>query len=129
MEAEWNRTGQRTSMRLAPGIRFDRSTHGVWHGSEWIGLPDIEYRLLDYLVQHSQTLIPWPTLIAVAWENPRNRTPADLYRYIHHLRHVIEPDPDHPQVLRNERGLGYVLLTSRSSCYSKEDGRVVQIHR
>jgi len=114
MEADWNRTGQRASVRLVPGIRFDRSTHGVWRGSEWIGLPDIEYRLLDYFVQHSQTLIPGSTLIHVAWENTESRSSADLYRYIHHLRYVIEPDPDHPRVLQNERGLGYVLLASRS---------------
>lgn len=102
------------SMRLAPGIRFDRSAHGVWHGSKWMGLPDVDYRLLDYLVQHSQTLVSWPTLVHVAWEHDEGRSPADLYRYIHRLRHVIEPDPDHPQVLKNERGLGYVLLISRS---------------
>lgn len=55
VEADWNRSGQRTMVRLAPGIRFDRSAHGVWRRFEWIGLPEIEYRLLDYLVQHSQS--------------------------------------------------------------------------
>jgi len=28
-------------------------------------------------------------------------------RYIWHLRQKIEPDPEHPRYLHNERGFGY----------------------
>ena len=57
-------------------------------------------------------LITFPTLISVGWnhQSQPGRTAADVYRYIHRLRQVIERNPDHPQVLKTERGLGYVLL-------------------
>ena len=83
---------------------------GVWSHQH---LPPLEYRLLDYFCAHPEQLITFPTLISVGWNHPNQpgRTAADVYRYIPRLRQVIERNPGHPQVLKTERGLGYVLLT------------------
>ncbi|MCL4520771.1 MAG: winged helix-turn-helix domain-containing protein [Firmicutes bacterium] len=106
--------GRAATIRLSAGIRFDRRAHGVWSHQQLTPLPPVEYRLLDYFCSHPGQLITFPTLISVGWssQSQPGRTATDVYRYIHRLRQVIERGPNHPQVLRTERGLGYVLLTS-----------------
>ena len=104
--------GRASTIRLTAGTRFDRRAHGVWSHQHLTPLPPVEYRLLDYFCAHPGQLITFPTLISVGWnhQSQPGRTAADVYRYIHRLRQVIERNPDHPQVLKTERGLGYVLL-------------------
>jgi DNA-binding response OmpR family regulator len=96
-------------VRLAPGLRFDSSVHGVWQHQRLVTLSEVPYRFLDYLCQHPRQLVPMETLRTVGWDNPSQRTLSDIYRVIHQLRQVIEP-PNHPKILISEHGLGYVLL-------------------
>jgi DNA-binding response OmpR family regulator len=97
-------------IRLAPGVRFDPSIHGVWRHQQCVPLSDVPYRILSYLCQHPRRLVSIETLLQIGWDHPAQRTAADIYRVIHQLRQVIESDPDQPRLLISERSLGYILL-------------------
>ncbi len=92
-----------------PGVVFDRAQQAVGRGQAWIPLPPIAARILAYLVEHPDCIVPEATLIRVGWEGaPRGA--ADLYKQIYRLRQVLEADPHRPDRLLTRRGAGYLLV-------------------
>ncbi len=72
------------------------------------------FDLLVYLARHSGMVLTRPQLLAQVWGYA---TPDDLAGdthtvsvHIHWLRQLLEPDPEHPQVIQTVRGMGYRFL-------------------
>jgi DNA-binding response OmpR family regulator len=91
-----------------PGLHLDLATHAVQLRGRAIPLDVIEYKLLDYLVQHAGRPVQPDKLIEQVWGTDRGS--AELLRiYIRRLREKLETDPDNPRLLRAEAGRGFVL--------------------
>lgn len=88
----------------------DRHRHIVrLHGAD-VSLSSSEYKLLLFLLQNSERVVPPAELV----EAVRDYRPTDIAEargimkwYIHALRQRIEPDPKHPKYIVNVRGVGY----------------------
>jgi two-component system KDP operon response regulator KdpE len=76
------------------------------HDNE-VKLSPKEYELLRVLVQHAGKVLTHRFLLAELWDEP---TDAQYLRvYVRQLRQKIEDDPERPQYVLTETGVGYRL--------------------
>jgi DNA-binding response OmpR family regulator len=94
--------------RIHAGCWVDWDRKGVWRHQRFERLPARTFRLLTCLLQHHDHVVSISTLLSVGWPED-DRSPQDLYPYIHHLRQIIEPTPTQPQWLLTWYGYGYLL--------------------
>ncbi|HKB21515.1 MAG TPA: response regulator transcription factor [Methyloceanibacter sp.] len=74
---------------------------------EAVKLSPKEYDLLRVLVQHAGKVLTHKFLLNQLWAVPID---AQYLRvYVRQLRHKIEPNPDRPQYILTETGIGYRL--------------------
>jgi two-component system KDP operon response regulator KdpE len=67
-----------------------------------------EYDLLRVLVQHAGKVLTHKFLLSELWDN--EQTDAQYLRvYVRQLRHKVETDPERPQYILTETGIGYRL--------------------
>jgi two-component system KDP operon response regulator KdpE len=76
-------------------------------GDKDVKLSPKEYELLRVLVQHAGKVLTHRFLLKELWDE---LTDAQYLRvYVRQLRQKIEPDPERPQFLLTETGIGYRL--------------------
>ncbi|MGC8474496.1 MAG: response regulator transcription factor, partial [Candidatus Dormibacteria bacterium] len=68
-----------------------------------------EADLLEYLALNAGTVLSRRQIIEGAWGGDARATPAAVTMCVHRLRRKLEPDPEHPRLLRSSRGGGYLL--------------------
>jgi DNA-binding response OmpR family regulator len=90
-------------------VDWDRK--GIWRHQRFERLPVRTFRLLAYLLRHHDHVVAISALLEVGWSDA-DRSPQDLYPYIHRLRRLIEPIPTHPRWLITWYGYGYLLHTA-----------------
>jgi two-component system KDP operon response regulator KdpE len=66
-----------------------------------------EYDLLRLLVQHAGKVLTHKFLLQELWQEPTD--PQYLRVYVRQLRRKIETDPERPQFIMTETGIGYRL--------------------
>jgi len=76
-------------------------------GEREVRLSPKEYDLLRLLVQHAGKVLTHKFLIQELWNEPTD--PQYLRVYVRQLRQKIEADPERPQHLLTEIGIGYRL--------------------
>ncbi len=76
-------------------------------GDKEVKLSPKEYDLLRLLVQHAGKVLTHKFLMQELWDEPTD--PQYLRVYVRQLRQKVEPDPERPQYLLTETGIGYRL--------------------
>jgi two-component system KDP operon response regulator KdpE len=76
-------------------------------GDKEVRLSPKEYDLLRLLVQHAGKVLTHKFLIQELWDEPTD--PQYLRVYVRQLRQKIETDPERPQYIMTEIGIGYRL--------------------
>jgi two-component system KDP operon response regulator KdpE len=76
-------------------------------GDKEVKLSPKEYDLLRLLVQHAGKVLTHRFLLQELWDEPPD--PQYLRVYVRQLRQKIERDPERPQYLMTEIGIGYRL--------------------
>jgi two-component system KDP operon response regulator KdpE len=74
-------------------------------GDKEVRLSPKEYDLLRLLVQHAGKVLTHRFLIQELWDEPTD--PQYLRVYVRQLRQKIETDPERPQYIMTEIGIGY----------------------
>ena len=74
-------------------------------GDNEVKLSPKEYELLRLLVQHAGKVLTHRFLIQELWEEPTD--PQYLRVYVRQLRQKIEANPERPQYIMTEIGIGY----------------------
>jgi len=92
-------------------IVIDLSTRQVTLDGAAVRLTPTEYRLLAYLSGHAGRVLTHQTLLANVWGDEYRGHTEYLRVYIRQLRKKLEPDPDDPQILLTEPGIGYRFVT------------------
>ncbi len=102
---------QRDILEHGP-LTVDVRKHLVTRGGAPIELSPQEFRLLVYLMENTERVVPPEELVQVV----RDYRPDSMYEareiikwYIHELRRKVEPDPGQPRLIINVRGVGYRL--------------------
>jgi two-component system KDP operon response regulator KdpE len=76
-------------------------------GDKDVKLSPKEYDLLRLLVQHAGKVLTHKFLLQELWDEPTD--PQYLRVYVRQLRQKIEADPERPQYIMTEIGIGYRL--------------------
>ncbi|KAB2914768.1 MAG: response regulator transcription factor [Hyphomicrobiaceae bacterium] len=76
-------------------------------GEREVKLSPKEYDLLRLLVQHAGKVLTHRFLLQQLWDEPTD--PQYLRVYVRQLRRKIEADPERPQYIKTETGIGYRL--------------------
>jgi len=98
--------GQRPLFQVGD-LRVDLVRRIVKVGDKEVRLSPKEYDLLCLLVQHAGKVLTHRFLIQELWNEPAD--PQYLRVYVRQLRRKIEADPERPQYVMTELGVGYRL--------------------
>lgn len=90
-------------------LRVDLNNRRVTVNEREIHLTPTEYVLLTEFVHHPGKVISHSQLLGTVWGPEYSEDIGILRANIYRLRQKVEPDPTHPQIIRSEPGVGYVM--------------------
>lgn len=99
-----------SSMLKVGNLMLDPIHHRVTLDDEPMELTPTEFKLLKILMQEPGRVFTQEQLVTRVWGEEYAEEVGYIRRYIWHLRRKIEPDPDNPQYILNEHGVGYKLV-------------------
>ena len=98
-----------TTVKAGP-ITIDLAWHLVKRGEEEIKLTGTEYKLLAYLAANHGRVLTHQSILTQVW-GPADADHTEYLRvYMRQLRKKLEADPDHPQYILTEPGIGYRFI-------------------
>ena len=87
----------------------------VFVSGKRVKLTPIQYKLLCHLIKNQGRVCSSTELIQHVW-GPNYSDDKELLKLsVYRLRSKIEEDPSNPEIIFNERGMGYVIRASGSS--------------
>ena len=89
------------------GLEVDIRLKRVLRDGEALSLTPTEFKLLVTLMRHAGDVLSPKDLVKEVWGAQYTSEIGYVRRYVWHLRQKIEPDPDHPRYIHNDRGFGY----------------------
>ena len=102
--------GSKKAVVTAGSLIIDLVQHIVTRDGVEVKLTATEFKLLAYLAANAGRVLTHRAILAAVWD------PADIDRveylrvYIRQLRKKLENDPEHPQFILNEPGIGYRFI-------------------
>ncbi len=88
-------------------LSVDFASRQVRLRGEVVPLTPIEYKLLYHLVRNAGRVLPHETLLAKVWGREYTEEIDYLRVYVRRLRRKLERDPEQPEHILTERGIGY----------------------
>lgn len=110
MHAVLGRSGQENaaeSKLAADGLEVDIGLKRVWRDGQPLALTPTEFKLLVTLMHHAGDVVSPKDLVKEVWGAQYTNEIGHVRRYVWHLRQKIEPDPENPRYIHNDRGFGY----------------------
>jgi two-component system KDP operon response regulator KdpE len=91
-------------------ISIDLAQHTVRRDGEEVKLTATEFRLLAYLAANAGRVLTHRGILTTVW-GPTEADHVEYLRvYVRQLRKKLEPDPERPQFVLTEPGVGYRFL-------------------
>lgn len=103
--------GNKETVIKAGPLSIDLARHITTINSEEIKLTATEFKLLSYLAAHADRVLTHQAILVHVWGFEESDHIEYLRVYIGQLRRKIEIDPDDPQVLVTDPGIGYRFKT------------------
>jgi two-component system, OmpR family, KDP operon response regulator KdpE len=104
--------GNTQSVIKAGPIQVDLARHIVSRDGEEIRVTGTEFKLLAYLAAHNDRVLTHQAILTHVWGSMDIDRVEYLRVYIGQLRKKLEVNPDEPQILLTEPGVGYRFHTS-----------------
>jgi two-component system, OmpR family, KDP operon response regulator KdpE len=92
-------------------VEVDLATRTMKSSSGTHQLTPTEARLLQVLASAVDRVVPTEELLRRVWTDADGADPSYLWVTVRRLRRKLERDPDRPQYLLTERGIGYRLVS------------------
>ncbi len=106
-------TARLTRFRSGP-LRVDFEAHTVTRNGEPVRLTPKEFDLLTHLVRNCGRVVTHRQLLTTVW-GPAHATDTQYLRvFIGQLRQKLEADPNEPQLVLTEPGVGYRLADDQT---------------
>lgn len=99
--------GNKESVIKAGPVTVDLVRHIATHRGEEIHLTATEFKLLSYLVAHADRVLTHQAILTQVWGLEDYDHVEYLRVYIGQLRKKLEQNPDDPQIILTEPGVGY----------------------
>lgn len=95
----------------ARNVKVDLEARLVYKDEKEVKLTSIEYDLLKLLIKNANKVLTTRQILKEVW-GPGNLEQSQYPRvYVRHLRQKLEVNPDEPQLIQTEPGIGYRLKT------------------
>jgi two-component system, OmpR family, KDP operon response regulator KdpE len=105
-----NRKGEQSKIVKAGALTIDLAWHIVKRGEEEVKLTGIEYKLLSYLASNHGRVLTHQSILSHVW-GPADIDHTEYLRvYMRQLRKKLEEDPERPQFILTEPGIGYRFI-------------------
>jgi two-component system KDP operon response regulator KdpE len=105
-----SRKEEQNKIIKAGPVTIDLVWHIVKRGEEEIKLTGIEYKLLAYLASNHHRVLTHQSILSNVW-GPEDADHTEYLRvYMRQLRKKLEADPDRPQHILTEPGIGYRFI-------------------
>lgn len=91
----------------ASGLEVDLRLKRVWRDGQLLALTPTELKLLVTLMRRAGDVVSPEELVKEVWGIQYTGEVGHVRRYVWHLRQKIEPDPENPRYIHNDRGFGY----------------------
>lgn len=95
-------------------LKVDLSSRSVWKNEQLIKLTATEYNLLALLIRNEGKVLTHQYLLRAIWGPGYISQSQYLRVYIAQIRKKIEDDPNRPEFLLTEAGVGYRFVSSTS---------------
>jgi len=106
-----NRKEEQNKVIKAGPITIDLVWHIIKRGEEEIKLTGIEYKLLAYLASNHHRVLTHQSILSHVW-GPEDADHTEYLRvYMRQLRKKLEEDPERPQYILTEPGIGYRFIS------------------
>jgi two-component system KDP operon response regulator KdpE len=100
---------QNNIIKVGP-LQIDLAWHKITKGDEELKLTATEYNLLAYLAANRGRVLTHQSILEHVW-GPADADHTEYLRvYMRQLRKKLEADPEHPQIIVTEPGVGYRFL-------------------
>jgi two-component system, OmpR family, KDP operon response regulator KdpE len=93
-------------------LEVDLGTKRITRGGVPIILTPTEFKLLVALMSRAGEVVSPEELVREVWGPQYANEIGHVRRYVWHLRQKIEPDPEQPRYIHNDRGYGYRFQAS-----------------
>lgn len=100
---------QGTYHNEAAGLEIDLDSRSVTRHGQDINLAPLEYSLLFHLISNEGKVMPHQTLLAKVWGREYIEEVDYLKVYVRRLRTKLADDPQNPELIHTERGVGYIF--------------------
>jgi two-component system KDP operon response regulator KdpE len=110
MHAVLSRSGQEDATEaklVSDGLEVDMRLKRAWRDGQALALTPTEFKLLVTLMHHAGEVVSPKDLVKEVWGAQYASEIGHVRRYVWHLRQKIEPDPENPRYIYNDRGFGY----------------------
>ena len=105
-----SRQGTQSKLVKAGDLSIDLAWHLVKRGEEEIKLTGTEYKLLAYLAANHGRVLTHQSILTHVW-GPADADHTEYLRvYMRQLRKKLEADPEQPQYILTEPGIGYRFI-------------------
>jgi two-component system KDP operon response regulator KdpE len=102
--------GTQSKIIKAGDLTIDLVWHIVKRGEEEVKLTATEYKLLSYLAANHGRVLTHQSILINVWD-PADADHTEYLRvYMRQLRKKLEVDPERPQVILTEPGIGYRFI-------------------
>jgi two-component system alkaline phosphatase synthesis response regulator PhoP len=88
-------------------VRIDFRSHRALRDGQPVEVTALELRLLRYLIEHEDTLLPRQRILDSVWGADYFGTERTVDNFINRLRALLEDDPKAPRYITTVRGAGY----------------------
>lgn len=102
--------GSKEPIIKAGDLTIDLARHIVYQAGEEVKLTATEFKLLAYLASNAGRVLTHQSILTHVWGLAEADRVEYLRVYMRQLRKKLEPDPDQPQYLLTEPGVGYRFL-------------------
>ncbi len=89
------------------GLEVDMRLKRVRRDGQLLTLTPTEFKLLVALMRHAGDVVSPKELVKDVWGAQYANEIGYVRRYVWHLRQKVEPDPENPRYIYNDRGFGY----------------------
>jgi two-component system alkaline phosphatase synthesis response regulator PhoP len=113
IEALLRRSGSRVAVQNGwaefADVRIDLHKHEITRGGRPLTLSPVEFRLLEYLIQHRGAVVTRDELLENVWSLDGDTASRTVDVHVAGLRKKIEADSRYPRYLLTVKGVGYKL--------------------
>ncbi len=102
--------GGKKTVVSAVGVSIDLANHVVTRDGEEVKLTATEFKLLAYLAMHAGRVLTHQAILAYVWDPAEIDHIEYLRVYMRQLRKKLERDPEQPEFLLTEPGVGYRFI-------------------